>query len=123
MPNNEETPTPQPTEKTKTSLGMDENLEALLSYVLGWVTGLIFFILEKESKYVKFHAMQSLITFLALFVLMIVLSFIPIIGWIINLILPFLALILWILLMVKAYQGEKFKLPVVGDIAEEQANK
>ena len=94
----------------KSSTGMEENVAALLSYLLGWVTGLIFFLIEKDSKFVKFHAMQSIITFGAL----VVLSFIP---WV-NIIVGLLALILWIILMVKAYQGEKFKLPVIGDLAE-----
>ena len=53
----------------KTSLGLDENVEALLSYILGWVTGIVFLVIEKNSKFVRFHAMQSTITFLGFTVL------------------------------------------------------
>ena len=94
----------------KSSTGMEENVAGLLCYLAGWITGLIFFLIEKDSQFVKFHAMQSIITFGAC----VILGFIPVIGWIIWII----ALVLWILLMVKAYQGQKFKLPVIGDLAE-----
>jgi uncharacterized membrane protein len=94
----------------KSSTGLEENVAGLLCYVAGWVTGLIFFLIEKDSKFVKFHAMQSIITFVAV----VILAFIPIINWVIGI----LALVLWIVLMIKAYQGEKFKLPVIGDLAE-----
>lgn len=102
--------------KGKSSLGMDENVAALLSYVLGWITGIIMLVAEKESNFVRFHAMQSLVVFLAIFII----GMIPIIGWILNIILVPLGLILWILLMYKAYQGEKFKLPIAGNFAESQ---
>jgi len=94
----------------KSSTGLEENVAALLSYVVGWITGLIFFLIEKDSKFVKFHAMQSIITFGACAIL----SFVPFLNWIVWI----LALILWIVLMVKAYQGQKFKLPGIGDLAE-----
>jgi len=99
---------------------MAENVEGLLTYLLGFITGILFFVLEKDNSFVRFHAMQSIITFGGIFVLSLILGFIPIIGWILALLLPFVALILWILLMVKAYQGERFKLPVIGDMAEKQ---
>ena len=107
--------------KGKTSMGLEPNVAGLLCYVLGWVTGLIFFILEKENKFVRFHAMQSIVTFGTLTVVSIVLSFIPFIGWIISWLLSVLGLILWIILMIKAYQGQKYKLPWAGTIAEKQA--
>ncbi|MGA2159554.1 MAG: DUF4870 domain-containing protein [Dehalococcoidia bacterium] len=98
----------------KSSMGMEENVAALLSYVLGWVTGLIFFLIEKESKFVKFHAMQSIITFGALTILSILFFWLPVLIWLLNVI----GLVLWIVLMIKAYQGVKFKLPFIGDLAE-----
>ncbi len=104
--------------ETKTSTGLTQNVAGLLCYLAGWITGLVFFLIEKENRFVRFHAMQSMITFGALMVLFVVLGFIPFIGW---LIVPFLGLaqlVLWILLMVKAYNGEFFKLPVIGDLAE-----
>jgi uncharacterized membrane protein len=106
--------------KGKTSLGLEPNLAGLLCYVLGWVTGIVFFVLEKD-KFVRFHALQSIIVFGALLVAYIILRFIPFIGWILSWLLSILTLILWIVLMVKAYKGEKYKLPVAGDIAEKQS--
>ncbi|SCG81722.1 UPF0132 membrane protein [Proteiniborus sp. DW1] len=108
------------TNKGKSSLGMEENIAALLSYVLGFITGIIFYVLEKESKFVKFHAMQSIIYSVALMILTFILGLIPIIGWILSLFIPPLSLILWIVLLVKSYKYEYFKLPVIGDIAEKQ---
>jgi uncharacterized membrane protein len=104
--------------KGKTSTGMEQNLEGLLCYVLGWVTGIIFLILEKDNKFVRFHAIQSIVVFGAYTVLAIILGFIPVVGWIINLLLGIAAFIFWIVLMVKAYNGQTYKLPVAGDIAD-----
>ena len=104
----------------KSSLGMEENIAALLSYILGFITGIIFYVLEKESKFVKFHAMQSIIFSVALMVISFILGLIPIIGWLLSLLIPPLSLILWIVLLVKAYKYEYFKIPVIGDIAENQ---
>jgi uncharacterized membrane protein len=105
----------------KCSTGMQPNLAALLSYVLGFVTGLIFYFVEKENKYVRFHAMQSIIVFLALFVAQIILGMIPILGWVLSFFIWLGGFILWIVLMIKAYQGEYFKLPIAGDIAEKNS--
>jgi uncharacterized membrane protein len=107
---------------SKSSTGMNENLAALLSYVFGFITGIIFFILEKESRFVKFHAMQSILVSVALMVLSFVLGLIPVIGWIAAILLGPVSLVLWIILMVKAYKHVWYKLPVVGDIAEKQAD-
>ncbi|MDD5038897.1 MAG: DUF4870 domain-containing protein [Dehalococcoidales bacterium] len=105
----------------KTASGLQENLAGLLCYVLGWITGVVFLIIEKDNKFVRFHAVQSIIVFGAYTILVYVLSWIPIIGAILNWILGVTALILWIILMIKAYQGQMYKLPVAGDIAEKQA--
>ena len=104
----------------KTSMGLEENIAGLLSYVLGWVTGLVFFLIEKDNKFVRFHAMQSIITFGSLTVIGVILSWIPF-GWVISWLVSILALVLWIVLIVKAYQGQKFKLPIAGDMAEKYA--
>jgi len=77
-------------------------------------------VLEKENKLVRFHAMQSIVVFLALFIISIVAGVIPIIGTLISIIIFPVSIILWIFLMVKAYQGEKYKLPWAGDFAEQQ---
>jgi len=105
----------------KSSTGMQANLAALLSYLFGVLTGIIFFVIEKENKFVKFHAMQSILTFGFLFAIGIVLTFIPVIGVFAIPVLWIVEIVLWILLMVKAYQGEKFKLPIVGDMAEKNS--
>ncbi len=104
-----------------TSTGMQPNLAALLSYLVGPITGIIFYLVEKENKFVRFHAMQSIIAFGFLWVLNAVLAIIPVIGWAIMPIVGVVSLILWIFLMVKAYQGEYFKLPIAGDIAEKNS--
>ncbi len=109
--------------KNKTTLGIDENVEALLCYVLGWITGIVFLVLEKENKFVRFHAAQSLAAFLPIFVIMIIVGMIPFIGWILSILISIFTLILWLFLMFKAFKGEKYKLPVVGDFAEQQSSK
>jgi len=106
-----------------TALGIDQNLEALLCYAGIWLTGILFLVLEKENDYVRFHAMQSLVTFLALFILGTVFGIIPIIGWIISILITPLGIVLWLILMYKAYSGEEWKLPIVGDFASEQIHK
>jgi len=105
----------------KTSIGMQANIAALLSYLLGFITGIIFYIVEKENKFVRFHAMQSIVTFGFAFVAMVILGFIPILGWVLGTLLWISSIILWIILMMKAYQGEYFKLPIAGDIAEKNS--
>jgi uncharacterized membrane protein len=83
-------------EKQKSSTGLEENVAGFLSYLFGFITGIVFLVVEKKSSFVKFHAMQSTITFLGLFVIMGVLSFIPIVNllivpiWILGLILWFI---------------------------------
>jgi uncharacterized membrane protein len=79
-------------------------------------------IIEKENKFVRFHAVQSIVTFGAISILQIILPFIPFIGWILSWLLWEAAFILWIVCMLQAYQGRMFKLPVAGDIAERQSN-
>lgn len=114
----------------KTEMGLDENVEGALCYLLGFITGLVFYIMEPKSKFVKFHAMQSIIVFLPLMIIGFLFSgilglffwgpiwvIISLIGWIVWI----LFFILWLILMLKAYKGEKFKLPIAGDIAEKNS--
>ena len=102
----------------KTSLGISENVEALLCYVLGWITGIVFLIAEKENRTIKFHALQSIFTFGGLTLVIFVLGFIPIVGWAVGILLSLLSFVLWIMAMIMAYQGKKFKFPIAGDMAE-----
>ena len=110
-------------ENKNTVLGVTENLESLLCYALGWVTGLIFLLIESKNEFVRFHALQSLVTFLGLFIINTVIGFIPLLGALVGLVLWPLGVVLWIVLMVKAYKGERYKLPVIGDFVEQQLSK
>ena len=131
----------------KTSMNLEENIAGVLCYLLTWITGIIFYFMEKKNKTVRFHALQSILTFLPLMILTWIFVWIgsPSVGyygstnvygysvpnysynpgipaliylsWLIDVIIA----ILWIVLMIKAYQGEKFKLPIIGDIAEKHA--
>ncbi|MDD5073256.1 MAG: DUF4870 domain-containing protein [Candidatus Omnitrophica bacterium] len=103
----------------KSSLGIDANLAAALAYVFGWISGLIIFAVEKDNKFVKFHAMQSLIFFGGLTIISILLV-ITVIG---PLFLGILGLAVWIICIIKAYSGEMFKLPGIGNMAENIINK
>jgi len=106
-------------ERMKSSTGLEENVAGFFCYLFIFFTGIVFLVVEKQSSFVKFHAMQSTITFLGLFVIMGVLSFIPIVN---LLIVPIwiLSLIVWLILMVKALRGERYSLPIVGKMAEEK---
>jgi len=109
-------------EKEKSSTGLDENVAGFFCYLLGFITGIVFLLVEKKSNFVKFHAMQSTITFLGLFVISTVLGVIPIIGLLVYPI-WILSLILWLLLMIKALKGERYMLPIVGKMAEEKTKQ
>ncbi len=97
--------------------------ESCRAFVLffGFITGLVFYFVEKKNKFVRFHAMQSIVVFGSFFVANLVLLVLPVLGVIIGGLLSLLSLVLWILLMIKAYQGEMFKLPIAGDIAEKNS--
>ena len=121
---------PPPVQTAKSSTGLDENVAALLSYIFGWVSGLIFFLIEKDSRLVRFHAMQSILLNAGALVIGIVLWFVWVFGVIIfasindtlgsliGLVLGLLLLIAVVLCLVKAYQKQYFKLPVIGNFAE-----
>jgi uncharacterized membrane protein len=106
-------------EQGRSSTGLDESVAGLLCYMFGFVTGIIFLIVEKESRFVKFHAMQSTITFLGVFVILVVFGWVPLLGLLIWI----AALVLWLFLMVNALRGKMVELPVVGKWAAEKAKK
>ena len=127
---------------TKSSTGLDENIAALLSYVFGWVSGLIFFLIEKDSRLVRFHAMQSILLNVCIAILGFVIwiiTFVLIIigaaaGDVLGMIFSLLAtliwvvfsialLIAWIMCLIKAFQSQYFKLPVIGNLAEKFSAK
>lgn len=104
--------------------GLSENVAGLLCYLVGWLTGLIFLLVDKRP-FVRFHAAQSIVVFGALFVLRLVFWF----GWIgswglfslmamLSLVLSLITLVAWIVLMVFAYQGKMFEVPIAAPIAK-----
>ena len=105
----------------RTSTGLDANVAAALSYLVGFVTGLIFLLVEKENKFVRFHAMQSTLVFVGIVLVNILLNLVPFLGALVAvfLVIP-LSAVLWLLLMFKAYPGEEFKLPLVGQMAADR---
>ena len=113
------------------TMQMDPKTAAGLSYILGWITGIIFFLMEKQNRFVRFHAMQSILFFGGLSVLSIVLQVvtglnIPFISFLtlcVNGLLGIVGLVGWIVLLINGFQGKYFKLPVIGDYAERYANQ
>jgi uncharacterized membrane protein len=117
--------------------GMEENVAGLVSYIFGWITGLIFLLIDKRP-FVRFHAAQSIalnICFVPIWILYIILSFIltaitaalhfPI-GIISFFLMPVIGLaffVTWIFCMYKAYQHEKFKLPIIGNLVEKMVGQ
>jgi uncharacterized membrane protein len=103
-------------ERERSSTGLDENVAGFLCYLFGFLTGIVFLVVEKKSRFVKFHAMQSTITSLILFVVLLIIGWIPIIGGLVKI----LSLILWLVLMIKALQGKEYSLPIIGKLAEQK---
>ena len=117
-------------EEKTSSTGLESNIGGLLSYVLGWITGLIFFLIEEKDEFVRFHAMQSIIFFGAITAFAIVLGFLQwipgpvgVLFTVLTSLVGLFAFVMWIVLMVKAYQGERYKLPVAGEQAERYSTK
>ena len=103
--------------------GLPANTAAALSYIFPVVGGVLFLVIGKENSHVRFHATQSLVLSVALFGGLIILTIIPILGWIL---LPFwllLIFVFWLVAIVKSWQGEAFKLPILGRYAEQLAKK
>ena len=131
-----------PVSATKSSTGLDENVASLLAYVFGLVSGLIFFFIEKDSRLVRFHGMQSTLLagvfwigevalwILSTIIVLIISQVSGLLGtlvWAVLMLLSFVlgiaALIGWVMCMIKAYQGQYFKLPVLGNFAEKFSQK
>jgi uncharacterized membrane protein len=121
---------PMATAPAASSEGLAENVAGLLCYAVGWVTGIIFLLIDKRP-FVKFHAAQSIVVFGALMVLRIGFGIVMGIGgfvgfglWaVVSMVLGLLTVILWILLMIKAYQHELFRVPIAAPIADGIAGK
>jgi uncharacterized membrane protein len=104
---------------TESSLNLSQNVVGLLCYLFGWLTGIVFFVLEQKNRWVRFHAAQSMVVFLPLSIISAIFGWIPFAGWVICTVIWIFGFILWVLLMYKAYQGERYKLPIAGNIAEQ----
>lgn len=106
-----------------TASGLDANLAAALTYAAGWVSGLIFYLLEPDNRFVRFHALQSIIVFGGLSLAWMVALSVPVLGWIVAFFLiPPVSAVLWLLLMYRAYQGERFKVSGAGDMAARRSH-
>jgi uncharacterized membrane protein len=109
---------------SETKIGLSENITAVIAYFFGLISGLIFLVIEKENKFVRFHAAQSTVLTIAVIVLSVVITIIaliPIIGWIIAILSMFVYLavfVLWLFLMYKAFSGEMYRLPMIADYAD-----
>jgi uncharacterized membrane protein len=121
MPDAQQPPVPTPPSST----GLAPNVAGALAYLLGPLTGIIFFLVEKENRFVRFHAAQSIVVGIALFVIGVILSVlesilmvIPIIGWIVGILLSLvfglICFALWLVLMYRAYQGREWEVPYAG---------
>ena len=128
---------PPPVQSGKSSTGLDENIASLLAYIAGWVTGLIFFLIEKNSRLVRFHAMQSILLNVLVIIVAIVVgivisilvlilgqlsgalagiaSLLSVLFW---LVFGLAVVVAWVMCMIKAYGGNMYKLPIIGEYAD-----
>ena len=118
---------------TSSTTGLAPNVAGALAYVLGPITGIAFLVLEKENRFVRFHAAQSIVVSvimiaasIALSILSAILAIVPVLGWLLGLLLSvglaLLSFILWLVLMYKAFNGEEYELPFAGDLARKLLN-
>ncbi len=112
-----------------TTGGLADNVAGLLAYVTV-IPAIIFLVIEpyNKNRFIRFHSFQNIFFCVAWIILSIALGIIgqiPVLGWMTLFLWPIIGLagfILWLVLMLKAYQGQMFKLPVIGDMSEKQAN-
>jgi uncharacterized membrane protein len=110
-----------------TSTGLADNVAGMLAYVT-IIPAIVFLLIEPYNKrrFVRFHAFQSIFLWVACVAAGIgisMLGILPVIRWLALLLWPLLALVelvVWLLCLVKAYQGQMYKLPIIGDLAEKQ---
>jgi uncharacterized membrane protein len=104
----------------RTGTRLDPKFAAALAYVGGALSGILFLIVEKKDPFVRFHAMQSTITFLAVLVMYPFVMSVPVVGRPLSWTFVIAIGVLWAFLIFKAFMGERYKLPYVGAWAEEQ---
>jgi uncharacterized membrane protein len=123
-----------------TQTGLDENVAAALAYVLGWITGIVMYVVESDNRTVRFHAAQSVVVFGGLFVVSVALSFVQgalslalsplgtggnvalgLLSMVLGLVSAVIGIggfVLWVYLLVRTYQGGDPRIPVAAGIAE-----
>ncbi|WP_078578811.1 DUF4870 domain-containing protein [Salipaludibacillus agaradhaerens] len=109
-------------QQSYSSTGLTNNIGGLLAYSLTFITGIIFIVIEKENKFIRFHAMQSIMAFVPLYIFTSFGRFIPFAGLLFSFLTGMLMLVFWILGMLRAYKGEIYKFPIVGNLAAKQLN-
>ena len=113
-----------PTGTTTSTTGLAPNVAGALAYLLGPLTGIVFLVLEKENRFVRFHAAQSItigLIWIALSIVLSIISIVPVIGWLIGILLSLVmglgGLVLWLFLMWQAFQGKEWEAPFAGPLA------
>ena len=96
----------------------NSRMVAALAYLGGAISGVVVLAIEKHDPFVRFHAIQSTVTFLGVLVVNLVVISLPVIGLLLSVPFVVAVVVIWVLLMVKAFRGERYKLPYVGDFAE-----
>jgi uncharacterized membrane protein len=125
---------PRPPAPAAPQAGLEPNVAAMLAYLAWWVTGILFYIVERDNRFVRFHAAQSIVTFGGISLLgaaMMTGSFVLLFVWPegfqvmmwLSQIVMLAGLILWGICLFKAFSGEYFKLPIVGDFAERMSER
>lgn len=106
-------------------LPFEPNVSAALAYLISPITGIVFFLIEKDNKFVRFHAMQSILFGVASYLAYAISSalVVVLIGILLIPLVTVAIFVLWLLLMWKAYQGQEYELPVIGKIAKQQVYK
>jgi uncharacterized membrane protein len=122
-----------PNYSTSTTTGIEPNVAAAMSYLLGPITGILFLLVEKTNRFIRFHAAQSTLVGAFFIILSVgigivtrVVAFVPVFGWLVVLLLTLgvalVAFVFWVVLMYRAYTGEEWKLPLAGDVARKMAS-
>lgn len=107
----------------KSVFGFNENVAGMLCYALFFFSGVVILVMEKENRFVRFHALQSTLWFMILGVASTVAGWIPIIGGLIGSVIFLVTILSWLFLMFNAFMGRRFKIPMIGDTAEAQVNR
>ena len=107
----------------KNHSGLDQNVAGALAYFFGALTGIFFLVTEKENKFVRFHAMQSIMVTVAVFAIQVVIGFIPFLNMILVPLIGLATFAGWVFLMYKAFNNDEFMVPYIGEMAKKQIEK